>query len=233
MSVVLLVPLQNGVAPAVVLGAVPVTVPAASPLNSVPPIPVTSGILAGESTARPCVADVGGGGIAVGRAGVARCRSDGLAMRVGFLRHLLESRQETGQVGFAISVAGADHRRKIIVDGVLHGVEDVLAGSCARVNIENVRLPGHGVGPLQIEVGFDFVPVVKTAATTRDQVEDSGRAGKPAAVRKASISLKLNVGLPHHRDRLSGSIEQRRGNKVVDRGKVAGSHEMVARYDAK
>src|SRR5580704_7422304 len=35
----------------------PETVAAASPVNSVPPVPVTSGIAAGTSTARPCVAD--------------------------------------------------------------------------------------------------------------------------------------------------------------------------------
>src|SRR5450755_2394807 len=58
LSLVLLVPPQKVVAPAVVLGAVPVRAPAASPVNSVPPIPVTSGTLAGASTAGPCVAAV-------------------------------------------------------------------------------------------------------------------------------------------------------------------------------
>src|SRR5215831_15148433 len=48
----------GGSAAAVVFGTVPVTVPAESPVNSFPPAPVTSGIEAGASTARPVVAEV-------------------------------------------------------------------------------------------------------------------------------------------------------------------------------
>src|SRR5579863_6220156 len=46
---------QYGGSPAAVF---PVTTPALSPKNSLPPAPVVSGIAAGESTAKPCVADV-------------------------------------------------------------------------------------------------------------------------------------------------------------------------------
>src|SRR5579864_1260923 len=50
---------QNCVAAAQVLGAVPITVAAASPMNSVPPTPVTSGIAAGTSTDNPLLAEAG------------------------------------------------------------------------------------------------------------------------------------------------------------------------------
>ena len=43
-SAVPLLPLQKVVAPATVLGAVPVTAPAPSPVNSLPPTAVTSGM---------------------------------------------------------------------------------------------------------------------------------------------------------------------------------------------
>src|SRR4051812_27144032 len=55
-----LIPVHEG-PQSVVAAAHPVaivTVAAASPVNSLPPTPVTSGIAAGTSTARPCVAEV-------------------------------------------------------------------------------------------------------------------------------------------------------------------------------
>src|ERR1035437_4014411 len=56
-SVLLVVPDQYVVASALVVGAGPVSVPAASPVNVLPPMPVTSGMAAGASTASPCVAE--------------------------------------------------------------------------------------------------------------------------------------------------------------------------------
>src|SRR5262252_1868307 len=50
-------PQYGGSAAATVVGVVPVTVPALSPVNSLPPAPVTSGIEDGTSTANPWVAE--------------------------------------------------------------------------------------------------------------------------------------------------------------------------------
>ncbi len=135
---VLVVPPQKVVAAAVVLGAVPLKVPAASPVNVLPPIPVTSGMLAGASTAGPWVAVVADAAsqspapespdaaVMVCPCALACCASCSQGLH------------EAGQMGLAIPVTGADDRRQIVVDGEGHGVEDVLGGRVgAGVHVEN------------------------------------------------------------------------------------------------
>jgi hypothetical protein len=63
------------------------------------------------------------------------------------------------EVGFAVSVAGADDGRDLLIDGVLDGVEGAEVVAVAGIDEVDLRAPGDGAGVLEIEVGLGFVTV--------------------------------------------------------------------------
>jgi hypothetical protein len=59
---------------------------------------------------------------------------------------LLQGLHKAGQIGFAISITGADDRRQVVVYRERDGIEDVLGRrSRAGENVKNGRFPGDGV----------------------------------------------------------------------------------------
>ena len=154
----------------------------ASPVNSVPPIPVTSGTLAGASTASPLTAD-----LAVELSQSAAPESPAAAVIVwpwelASLRVLPQRQGKCAQGRFAVSVAGADHRRQIVVDGKLEGIKGVQRRIAAGVYVENRRILGDAARPFHIEIGLDFIPGGESsAAVDRNQLKIGRRQSSGGA----------------------------------------------------
>src|ERR1035441_4259733 len=121
----------------------------------VPPTPVTSGTSAGESTASPApLLEVPDRQSAPPESPAAFTQvmpcafawraPDCLARRGLHGEHVRLQRE-----GFAEAVADTEYGGEILVDGILHGVRNVVG-----VDIDQGRLGSGGASPLKIEIGF-------------------------------------------------------------------------------
>jgi len=71
-------------------------------------------------------------------------------LRVCLARQRLQGEHVRAQrEGFTEAVADAEHGGEILVDGVLHGVRDVVG-----VDVDEGRVGSGGASPLKIEIGF-------------------------------------------------------------------------------
>ena len=191
-------------------------------------MPVTSGMLAGASTASPCVAEVA---VEVSQSAAPESPEAAVMVcpcTVGLLRLLLQGLYKAGQVGFAISIAGADDRRQIIVDGKLQSIEDVLGTSSRRCTHTEWSHSWRRHRTIPRRDWLRLRPRTKSGAVINRNQQKVGRRQSGGAAEGVDVS-EIDLGLSHHRDLLSGSI-QSGGVRVdvVDRGKVSRGQEVVS-----
>ena len=86
----------------------------------------------------------------IGAAGIAGRIDPGDALRICLASPGLHG-EHVGALRerFAETVADADYRRQVLVDGVLHGVHHVIG-----IDVNQARLGSGGAGPFQIQIGF-------------------------------------------------------------------------------
>jgi len=171
--------------------------------------------------------------VAVGGTAIAGGGDDGLALG----GCLFEGRVEFGvaglaEVGFAVSVAGADDGRDLLIDGVLDGVEGAEVVVVAGVDEVDLRALGDGAGVLEIEVGLGFIAVgVDLGGTGVGNEDDDGRlAGNVHRRLEVGDVGEIDGGLTDDGDGLVGAGVARvvgRGD-VVDGGEVAGGEVVAA-----
>ena len=170
----------------------------------------------------------GSAGETVGAAGIAGRIDPSYALRISLPRQRLhgEHVRACGE-GFAEAVAGAEHGREVLIDGVLHGVRDV-----GGVNIEKGGLGSGAAGPLKIEIGFSEVAFHGSGIFGVGYENQLGIGGRKLKLRAEGLDVgEVDPGLAGNDDFLSAPVVSGvpKGFDVVDGAVVVGAQVVTAR----
>ena len=208
-------------------------------------------------TARPFVAVASDAGIVASRGtGIASGNNDGDPFSGGLFPKRIVERVAGGQdEGFAQAVAFGENRGNVIVDDVHRGqidaADDLSGIGLARLRCDeiNVGAGRYGSGPLDVEIGFEFVTADETGiGTVHDDAKigsighkrragggrggrgDGGVSGQAKHGAEIDDVLGIDVGLTDNGDGLSGAIVRFGAGSavgdVIDGREVGGANSV-------
>src|SRR5438067_11934144 len=103
--------------------------------------------------------------IAIGGSGIARSSYNGLALCIGLLHPSLHGVRKGGPgVRFAESIAVANYRGDVLIDGILQRVKGPmraigtrLAAKQAGIDQSDAGILRHAARPFHVQIGFAFI----------------------------------------------------------------------------